>query len=183
MRFHNKTDALRVVRTICLWWTIISLTMPFFAPPQPPVVEYVYRTELLHHTQYIEVEVEPTPYYHVTSVERELLARLLWTEARGEPIECQRAVISVVFNRLYDDSFPDTIEDVVKQDRQFDLANSLWKITPTETQYEAVDYVLYNGSTLPYWVQYFRSKHHFSWNGYSPYAQIGKTYFGGYENA
>lgn len=116
-----------------------------------------------------------------------MLARLLWTEARGESIECQRAVVSVVFNRVKSDAFPNSIEEVIKQNSggvpQFDLGNKLGNVTPNEMQYEAVDYIIYNGCTVPDWVQYFRSKHHFSWRGYTPYVQIDGTFFGGYESA
>lgn len=178
-------DIKKLFLWICVCWTFISTTMPLLAPEEEVPVEIIVRTELLHHTDYVEVYVEPTPYFFVTSTEREMLARLLWTEARGESIECQRAVVSVVFNRVKSDAFPNSIEEVIKQNSggvpQFDLGNKLGNVTPNEMQYEAVDYVIDNGTTVPDWVCYFRSRHHFNWRGYTPYAQIDKTYFGGYD--
>lgn len=168
---------------ICVCWTFISTTMPFLAPEVETPVEVVTKTVLFHHTDYVEVYVEQTPYFHVTSVEREMLARLLWTEARGESIECQRAIISVVMNRVKSDAFPNTIAEVITQKTQFDFGNKLGNITPNETQYEAVDYVIMQGCTVPEWVQYFRSDYHFNWRGYSPYAKIDQTCFGGYKGA
>ena len=47
------------------------------------------------------VEVEPQYTYHITSAEREMLARLVYREANVESIECQKAVVSVVINRLH----------------------------------------------------------------------------------
>lgn len=178
-------DIKKLFLWMCVCWTFISTIMPLLAPEEEVPVEIIVRTELFHHTDYVEVYVEPTPYFFVTSTEREMLARLLWTEARGESIECQRAVVSVVFNRVKSDAFPNSIEEVIKQNSggvpQFDLGNKLGNVTPNEMQYEAVDYVITNGCTVPNWVQYFRSKHHFSWRGYTPYVQIDRTYFGGYE--
>lgn len=171
----------------CICWTFISTVMPLLAPPEEIPVQIVVKTELLHHTKYVEVEVEPTPYFFITSAEREMLARLLWTEARGESIECQRAIVSVVFNRIKSDDFPNTVKDVIQQKvngkPQFDFGNKLGNVTPYEAQYEAVDYVLYNGCTVPDWVCYFRASRHHSWREYTPYNKIDHTYFGGHENA
>lgn len=125
-------------------------------------------------------EVEPEYYYDVSSVDRELIARLLWTEARGESQEAQIAIVSVVFNRLSCGDWGNTIHDVIYSEGQFDLSSELYKITPNEKEYESVDFVLKNGSQVPDWVLYFRSGHHHNWNGYTPYTVIDNTYFGGY---
>lgn len=168
----------------CICWTFISTVMPLFAPEEEVPVEIVVKTEIIHHNKYVKEYVEPTPYFFVTSVEREMLARLLWTEARGESVECQRAIISVVFNRVASDDFPDSIEEVIKQKSgnvpQFDLGNKLGSVTPNEEQYEAVDHVIWNGCTVPEWVQYFRANRHHSWGGYVQYKQIDHTFFGGF---
>lgn len=105
--------------------------------------------------------------------DRELLARLLYTEARGESIECQRAVVSVVLNRVK--ASGNTIEQVIKAPGQFDLGNKLDNIKPLQTQYEVVDYVLANGITIPEDVTYFRSGHFHSFA--EDYKQIGNMYF------
>jgi len=64
---------------------------------------------------YYEEEVYVEPRYvgmTLTMDEREMLARMVWVEARGEPIEGQQAVAEIVFNRLRSDHFPDTLRDV-----------------------------------------------------------------------
>ena len=43
------------------------------------------------------------------------LATAIYFEARGEPMVGQVAVAQVVLNRVYDERYPDTICDVVKQ--------------------------------------------------------------------
>lgn len=111
------------------------------------------------------------PKISISECEREMLARLLYTEARGESIECQKAVVSVVLNRAK----TSTIEKVIKAPGQFDLGNKLDNIKPLQTQYDVVDYVLNNGITIPEDVIYFRSGYYHSWA--EDYIQINHTYF------
>ena len=126
----------------------------------------------------VEVEIEPTYVYNITSAEREMLARLVYLEGGIEPIECQRAIVSVVINRWKNGYWGDTIEKVIYAKYQFSPASKIKTTTPTEKQYEAVDYVLKNGCTLPEYVLYFRANYHHKWTGYQPYEVIGRTYFG-----
>lgn len=126
----------------------------------------------------VEVEKEPTYVYNVTSSEREMLARIVYQEANIESIECQKAVASVVINRWQNGYWGDTIEDVIYAENQFAPAYLIPTTTPTNENYEAVDYVLKNGCTLPEHVLYFRAYYHFDWSGYVPYTHIDRTYFG-----
>lgn len=48
-----------------------------------------------------------------------LLARNIYYEARGEPVEGQAAVAQVVLNRLRSPNFPNSVEDVIYQNSQF----------------------------------------------------------------
>jgi N-acetylmuramoyl-L-alanine amidase len=56
----------------------------------------------------------------LTKEEKELLARLVHAEAKGEPFKGKVAVAEVVLNRVEDGQFPDTVKDVIYQKRQFD---------------------------------------------------------------
>ena len=126
----------------------------------------------------VEVEKEQTYMYDITSEEREMLARLVYREANTESIECQKAVVSVVINRWKSGQWGNTLEDVVYAKSQFSPSDLLYKTTPNETNYNAVDEVIKNGTTLPEYILYFRSDYHFNWNGYNSYAKIGDTCFG-----
>ena len=126
----------------------------------------------------VEVIKEPIYAYKITSVEREMLARLVYREANTESLECQMAVISVIINRWQDGRWGDTLEKVIYSPNQFSPANLLYKTTPTELNYTAVDLVLQNGCTLPPYVLYFRTNYHHKWSGYKPYTQIDYTCFG-----
>ncbi|WP_052342804.1 cell wall hydrolase [Bacillus sp. EB01] len=56
----------------------------------------------------------------LTKEEKELLARLVHAEAKGEPFKGKVAVAEVVLNRVEDGQFPDTVKEVIYQKRQFD---------------------------------------------------------------
>lgn len=115
-------------------------------------------------------------YYYVTEEERETLARLVYQEGNNQSEECQRAIVSVVFNRVNNEHFNEnTILDVIYAPAQFSVVPLLPNTTPTQTNYDAVDYVLKNGPTLPYYVCFFRSKYYFE--SYTPYCQINNTFF------
>jgi N-acetylmuramoyl-L-alanine amidase len=59
------------------------------------------------------------PRVSVSQEERDLLARVIYAEARGEAFEGQVAVGAVVMNRVDDPQFPDTIREVIYQKGQF----------------------------------------------------------------
>jgi spore germination cell wall hydrolase CwlJ-like protein len=128
----------------------------------------------------VEVEKEPTYTYEVTSVEREMLARLLYREANTESMECQYAIVSVIINRWQSGMWGDTLAEVVYAPNQFEPANLIYCTEPTEQNYEAVDYVLKNGVTLPDYVMYFRADWGFSnvWDDYQEYRKIDHVCFG-----
>ena len=129
----------------------------------------------------VEVVKEPMNAYNITSEEREMLARLVYLEANTESLECQMAIVSVVINRWQDGRWGNTLKNVIYYPYQFTPANLLYKTTPTELNYTAVDLVLKNGCTLPPYCMYFRTDYHFDWQGYKSYTQIGYTCFGYFE--
>lgn len=57
---------------------------------------------------------------NLSSREEDLLERIAFFEAGSEGIDGMRRVVDVVLNRLYSDKFPNTIEDVLMQEGQFE---------------------------------------------------------------
>lgn len=55
----------------------------------------------------------------VAQSELELLARTISGEARGEPLLGQVAVGAVIINRVLSPAFPNTLQEVIYQPRQF----------------------------------------------------------------
>lgn len=75
----------------------------------------------------------------VTNHEMDLLARTVYSEARGEPFQGQVAVAAVVLNRVRHPEFPNTINGVIFEPWAFTAVNDgqFW-LTPNETAYAAV---------------------------------------------
>lgn len=104
-----------------------------------------------------EPSAEPKPeprYEEITAEERELLARVVYAEANTETLEGQIAVAQVVLNRVRSESFPDTVSEVIYQERQFSTAPILGSVVPNEANYEAVD-AAFETEVVPYEVLYF----------------------------
>jgi len=70
--------------------------------------------------------------------EMDIMARIIYGEARGEPYKGQVAVGAVVMNRIRSGQFPDTIRGVVFQPGAFTAVDDgqYW-LTPNATAYKA----------------------------------------------
>ena len=67
-----------------------------------------------------------------------LLAKLIYSEARGEPYVGQVAVGAVVLNRVEDPGFPNTLEGVIYQPWAFTaLHDGQFELEPNSTAYQA----------------------------------------------
>lgn len=127
-------------------------------------------------------------YYQITEEERQLLAKLVHSEASICSEECQRAVVSVVFNRLESGKWRKdmngdnkiTVYDIIYYPNAFTPATngSIDKCELTSEDYAAVDYVIKSGPTVPTEVRYFRTDYDFNWDGYKNYKVIDNVYFG-----
>lgn len=73
-----------------------------------------------------------------SSTDLNLLARVVYGEARGEPYTGQVAVASVVLNRVKSSSFPNSIAGVVYQSGAFDcVSDGQINLTPNQSAYNA----------------------------------------------
>lgn len=133
---------------------------------------------------------EPVVYIEVTEEERELIARLVYQEAGICSLEVKKDIASVIINRFesgcwkrdmnWDDVI--TIYDIIYYPAAFSPAHLLPTTVATEDCYEAVDYVLTNGPTLPNYVRYFRMDYDFRWEGYVNYCVKEDVHFGYFLN-
>lgn len=121
-----------------------------------------------------------TNYYNITAEERTMLAKLVHCEASVMSQEGRIAVASVIFNRWDAGKWGETLYDVVHYPYAFSpvLYGVLDDTVPDERDYEAVDYVVKHGSTLPTYVRYFRTDYDFQWENYENYCVIDTMYFG-----
>lgn len=120
-------------------------------------------------------EQEDLPIFTITAEERDILAKLVYLEANTETMECKKAIVSIVFNRMCSPYWGTTVNKVVYAKNQFTPANRISTTTATQECYDAVDYVVKNGCTIPPYVLYFRANYYFSWA--TNYQKIDKTCF------
>lgn len=110
-------------------------------------------------TRYFEAEPEQAepryPDIDLSFAERQLLARVVWAEARGESDEGQQAVAEVVLNRMASENFSDDLRDVIYGRDQFRSIGVLGRATPGRDQYEAIERAMYGPYVLPENVVYF----------------------------
>lgn len=113
------------------------------------------------------------PDIELTDAEKRMLAKLLWLECRGEPVEGQQAVAEVILNRMAASNFPNTLRGVIYAEGQFPSIPYMDEAQPTQTQYEAIDAALYGPYLLPKEVVFYATyKENTNYWG-----QIGKHYF------
>lgn len=84
-----------------------------------------------------------TSKFEISKEDLDLLARVIYAEARGEDFEGQVAVGAVVLNRLTSGGFPKTIHEVVFQPGAFTaVVDKQIHLTPDEVAYKAAEVAL-----------------------------------------
>lgn len=82
--------------------------------------------------------VPTTPQFQISDADLELLAKVIYAEARGEDFTGQVAVGAVVLNRLRATGFPKTIADVIYQPWAFTCVNDgQFSLVPDDNAREA----------------------------------------------
>jgi small subunit ribosomal protein S3 len=94
---YSKETYLKVIASL-IGMIILLILFIDTQPPKIKTVEVIKEVKVAKE-KIVEVEKEPTYKYNISSVEREMLARLVYLEANTESLECQRAVASVVIER------------------------------------------------------------------------------------
>ena len=87
--------------------------------------------------------------------DRQLLARVVWVEARGECAQGQQAVAEVVLNRMASPNFGDTLSNVIYAEGQFRSVPYLDDAEPYQAQYDAIERAIFGPYVLPENVVHF----------------------------
>lgn len=132
-----------------------------------PETPYIYSEEMpqIDNARYPQIQLTPD--------EEDLLARVIWVEARGESDEGQQAVAEVVLNRMASSDFPDTLNEVIFASGQFKSIEFLKDADPCQAQYMAIEKAMYGPYILPEEVVHFAT---FKTTDYC-WGQIGGHYF------
>ncbi len=124
---------------------------------------WIFDKDAMPEEPFLYYEPEPVrgdpryPEIQLTDGEIDLLARMVWTEARGESYEGQQAVAEVVLNRMASSEFPNTLKGVIFAQGQFRSAELLDQARPYQAQYQAVENALLGPYVLPKTVVHFAS--------------------------
>ncbi len=86
-------------------------------------------------------EAAPVPAYSVTDEEYNILLHIVAAESGGCDLKGQILVANVIFNRVKNEKFPNSIREVVFQKNQFTpaLNGTIWKSPISDLTKEAVD--------------------------------------------
>lgn len=128
-----------------------------------------------------ETTTQPEPegltgnFVTLTEDEATLLAALVTLEAGAESYECQKAVASIVINRMLTSG--STLEGVIYAKNQFSVASRVASTTPFTSCVNAVEEVLTEGTTIPIYVTFFRASYYHTWGDQVAYCCIDNTYF------
>jgi|GEM_PF-1539431 len=128
-----------------------------------------------------ETTTQPEPegltgnFVTLTEDEATLLAALVTLEAGAESYECQKAVASLVINRMLTSG--STLESVIYAKNQFSVASRVASTTPFTSCVNAVEEVLTEGTTIPIYVTFFRASYYHTWGDQVAYCCIDNTYF------
>lgn len=101
------------------------------------------------------------------------IAALVYLECGSCSVRCQRAVASVVFNRMI--RYRKTARQVIYENGVFSVSGKVERTKPSQTSIDAVNYVLSHGVTLPARVTAFRNGHYHTFG--TPYCCIDGVYF------
>lgn len=121
-----------------------------------------------------KADIPRYPTITLTEADKDLIAKVIWGEARGEPLDGQQAVAEVILNRLASDAFPNTVSAIVKAPGQFLSQPNWYKATPNQTQYDAIEDALEGPYVLPENVTQFSTGKK---SGLEVWGQIGSHYF------
>ncbi len=108
----------------------------------------------------------------------ELLACCVQAEAGNQSIEGKQLVADVVLNRVDNEDFPDSIENVIKQSGQFAVVGNgrINKVEPSPETWQAVSNEIENRQNSE--VVYFKTNSYSTYG--TPYRKVGDHYFSTY---
>lgn len=120
----------------------------YFDVSEMPEEPFIYTEE--------KPDCEPRyPDVELTWDEQQLMAKIIWLEARGESKEGQQAIAEIILNRLVSGKFGNSIHDVIYGEGQFRTTPFLKDADAWQAQYDAIDDALSGPNILPMNVYYF----------------------------
>lgn len=120
-----------------------------YDPDQVPDDPYIYEPPV---RAYVEPRYDGLV---LTEEETNLLAKLIYVEARGESEDGQQAIAEVVLNRYTSGMFGKSLTAMIQDEDAFVPRKLLNAAKPSQAQYEAIDRALYGPYVLPKEVMFY----------------------------
>lgn len=161
-----------IVAIIYLFFDLVSIDAGGKETDNSGQVEVMHLKESNTQNIYVSnlpVEMTTNNIVELTIEEAQLLMKIAWSEAGNKGIEGQLAIMNVVMNRVADENFPNTIEDVIYQKLgnhyQFTVVgNGVFKIAePTEETHLALA-ELESGKDISQGALFFEASTKKSWH-------------------
>lgn len=130
-----------------------------------PYMECVKVIGIIKDIGKVKLTAEPEKVISLSLADKRRLARLAMAEAEDEGVVGKALVICVVWNRVQDKGFPNTVKEVIYEKNQFAvIGNGRYdKVKPDKECYEAVR-MFENGWNKSRGALYFESKSDSTWH-------------------
>jgi spore germination cell wall hydrolase CwlJ-like protein len=135
-------DRFQIQRLVCLVVSAMTFGAALILTVQGAAVG---RGDVAGHAFTLEIQEAPEEDLRLQPDEKEmeLLARAVYSEARGEQFQGQVAVAAVIINRVEDSDFPNNVAGVIFQPQAFTaVADGQFWLNPDQTAYRAVEEAL-----------------------------------------
>ena len=138
-----------------------------YVTPEPIVIEIQSEPEEGEITEVVDETVNTYSGINISKDEIYLLRQIVAAESQTESVVGRRAVAEVIFNRVLDSRFPNSVYGVLSQKGQFSswrLRNASWVVPSMAV--EAIDTTILNGhvvfstSRQSYGYDYIKIGHH-----------------------
>ena len=110
----------------------------------------------------------------VSDLDMYILSGSLRTLAPNQPLECKKAVICVILNRMK--YYNCTLEEIMQQPGQFDDTEQWYYGPACQEDTEAVEEAI-SDYTVPTTIFYYSLNNYPQWQGTEPWRKIGDYYF------
>ena len=110
----------------------------------------------------------------VSDLDMYILSGSLRTLAPNQPLECKKAVICVILNRMK--YYKCTLEEIMQQPGQFDDTEQWYYGPACQEDTEAVEEAI-SDYTIPTTIFYYSLNNYPQWKGTEPWRKIGDYYF------
>ncbi len=164
LRLNRFSRSMCMALTVATFYAAAFLLIQAAAPDVNPAAVPDGQPETETAAVKTKTQDDSNPRYRPTDDEIKLLARAVYSEARGEQYTGQVAVAAVILNRIDDPDFPDDVAGVIFQPQAFTaVADGQFWLEPNEQSYRAVEEALQGSDPSTGAIYYYNPATATSW--------------------